>query len=137
MCQFTLGILIARFVYGIVPIGSLWVLYLFLSVYLVAFLGFGLLISTYAETQQQAHSLTFFFITIFNMMSGLFIPIDSMPGWAQTITHFIPMSYFIEVMRMVVLKESSLFDIRYHIGIILFMAIVLNLWAIINYRKRT
>ena len=137
MFEFTFGLVIARYVYGIMPMGSLWVLYLFLSVYLLAFLGFGLLISTYADTQQQAHSLTFFFITIFNMMSGLFTPIDSMPGWAQTITHFIPMSYFIEVMRMVVLKGSGLYDIRYHLGIVLLMAVVLNTWAILNYRKRT
>lgn len=137
MLEFTLGLIIGRFVYGIIPAGSLGTLYLFLSVYLLAMLGFGLLISTYAETQQQAHSLTFFFVTIFNMMSGLFTPIDSMPGWAQTITYFIPMSYFIEVMRMVVLKGSTLYDIRYHIGVILLMAVVLNVWAIVNYRKRS
>ena len=58
-------------------------------------LGFGLLISTYAETQQQAQSLTFFFVMIFNLMSGLFTPIDSMPEWAQWITWLIPISYFI------------------------------------------
>ncbi|MGZ3884276.1 MAG: ABC transporter permease [Bacteroidia bacterium] len=136
MFEFSFGLLIARFVYGIIPLGSLWTLYFFLSVYLVAFLGFGLLISTYAETQQQAHSLTFFFVTIFNMMSGLFTPIDSMPAWAQMITNFIPMSYFIEVMRMVVLKGSTLYDIRYHFAIIALMAVVLNTWAILNYRKR-
>jgi ABC-2 type transport system permease protein len=137
MLEFTFGLFIGRVVYGIVPVGSLGTLYLFLSVYLLAMLGFGLLISTYSETQQQAHSLTFFFVTIFNMMSGLFTPIDSMPGWAQSITHCIPMSYFIEVMRMVVLKGSTVYDIRYHISVILLMAIGLNVWAIVNYRKRS
>lgn len=136
MFEFSFGLLIARFVYGIIPAGSLGTVYIFLSVYLLAFLGFGLLISTYSETQQQAHSLTFFFLTIFNMMSGLFTPVDSMPAWAQTITHFIPMSYFIEVMRMVMLKGSGLFDIRYHLTIVSLMAVVLNTWAILNYRKR-
>lgn len=132
---FSLGLLIARFIYGIIPLGSVALLYLFLSVYLFTILGFGLLISTYSETQQQAQSLTFFFVLIFNLMSGLFTPIDSMPGWAQVITKIIPISYFIEVMRMIVIKGSYLHDILLHIAVVFFMAIVLNGWAIINYRK--
>ncbi len=77
---FSLGLfVVARGVYGLVPVGSLWVLYCFLSVYLVAILGFGLLMSTYSSTQQQAMSLSFFFIMIFLLMSGLFTAIESMP----------------------------------------------------------
>jgi ABC-2 type transport system permease protein len=132
---FSFGLIIARVIYNIIPLGSLPTLYLFLSVYLFALLGFGLLISTYSETQQQANSLIFFFVMIFNMMSGLFTPIDSMPGWAQVITHLIPISYFIQVMRMIVLKGSELHNILYHIGVVFIMAVVLNTWAIINYRK--
>lgn len=137
MFVFTLGLCIARFVYGIVPLGSIGLLYAFLSVYLLAVLGMGLLISTYAETQQQSMSLSFFFIMIFNLLSGLYTSIDSMPGWAQVITWFNPLSYFIEVMRMVVLKGSGFHDIQNHLLIIFCFAIVLNTWAILNYRKRT
>ncbi len=54
-----IGIVIAEGVYHIVPVGSLWVLYGFLSIYLFAILGFGLLMSTYSSTQQQAMSLSF------------------------------------------------------------------------------
>jgi ABC-2 type transport system permease protein len=132
---FTIGLLVARFAYGIHPLGSLWLLYLFLAVYLVAMLGFGLLISTYSATQQQAHALTFFFVMIFNLMSGLYTSIDSMPHWAQVITYFIPIKYFIEVIRMIVLKGSNLNNIISHLAVVLAMGIVLNLWAILNYRK--
>ena len=135
MFVFTVGLTIARFVYGIVPLGSVGLLYAFLSVYLLAVLGMGLLISTYAETQQQAMSLSFFFIMIFNLLSGLYTSIDSMPGWAQVITWFNPLSYFIEVMRMVVLKGSGFHDIQNHLIIIFIFAIVFNTWAILNYRK--
>ena len=77
---FSLGLfVVARGVYGLVPVGSLWVLYCFLSVYLVAILGFGLLMSTYSSTQQQAMSFSFFFIMIFLLMGGLFTAIESMP----------------------------------------------------------
>ena len=134
---FTIGLLIARVVYGIIPLGSIALLYLFLSVYLIAIVGFGLLISTYSETQQQAQSLTFFFIQIFNLMGGLFTPIDSMPGWAKVITDFIPVSYFIDVMRMIVIKGSHFNDVLMQIIVVLAMGIVLNVWAIINYRKTT
>lgn len=133
---FTLGLLIARFVYGIIPAGSISVLYGFLSVYLFAVLGLGLLISTYAETQQQAMSLSFFFIMIFNLLSGLYTPIESMPAWAQVITDLNPLRYFIEVMRMVVLKGSGFRDIQHQLLIIFIFALILNTWAILNYRKK-
>src|SRR5258706_550677 len=110
---FTLGLLIARFAYGIVPADNISVLYSFLSIYLLAVLGLGLLISTYSSTQQQAMSLSFFFIMIFNLLSGLYTPIDSMPAWAKVITDFNPLRYFIEVMRMVVLKGSGFHDIQH------------------------
>jgi len=135
MVVFTLGLLLARFVYGIVPLGNVGLLYAFLSIYLLAVLGVGLLISTYCNTQQQAMSLSFFFIMIFNLMSGLFTPIDSMPAWAQVIARLNPITYFIEVMRMVVLKGSTFHDIRYHLLIMLGFALVLNTWAVLNYRK--
>jgi len=132
---FTVGLLIAWLVYGIIPLGSIPLLYMFLGVYLFALLGFGLLISTYSDTQQQANSIMFLFVMIFNLMGGLFTPIESMPGWAQVITKIIPISYFIEVMRMIVLKGSSLRHILYHTGIVFGMGVILNTWAILNYRK--
>ncbi len=134
---FTLGLTIARVVYGIIPLGSIALLYLFVSVYLIAIMGFGLLISTYSETPMQANSLIFFFLQIFNMMGGLYTPIDSMPAWARVITDVIPISYFIKVMRMIVIKGSHFHDIIPHILIVLLMGVILNTWAIINYRKTT
>jgi len=137
MFVFTLGLIIARFAYGIIPVGSIIVLYSFLAVYLLAVLGIGLLISTYSETQQQAMSISFFFIMIFNLLSGLYTPVESMPHWAQVITDFNPLRYFIEVMRMVVLKGSGFHDVQHQFLIVFLFAIVFNVWAILNYRKTT
>src|SRR5258706_512952 len=95
------------------------------------------LISTYSDTQQQAMSISFFFIMVFNLLSGLYTPIESMPAWAKVITDFNPLRYFIEVMRMVVLKGSSFHDVSHHFLVIFLMAVVLNTWAILNYRKTT
>lgn len=132
---FSIGLLISWLVYGIIPLGNLIVLYGFASFFLLAVLGFGLLISTYSDTQQQAMLIMFFFMMIFILMGGLFTPIESMPGWAQVIAKLNPVSYMIEVMRMVILKGSGWKDIFPQLWKIAFFAVVLNTWAILNYRK--
>jgi ABC-2 type transport system permease protein len=135
MFDFTIGLVIARFVYGIIPEGHLAVLYLFLSVYLVALLGFGLLVSTYSNSQLQAMFVAFFFIMIFILMSGLFVSVDNMPFWARVISRLTPVTYFIDVVRMIVLKGSGFNDIKTPFFIEIAFAVVLNAWAILNYRK--
>jgi ABC-2 type transport system permease protein len=132
----TMGLLIAFIAYGIEPAGSLLTIYVFAAVYLLAVLGLGLLLSTYCHTQQQAMLLSFFLIMIFILLGGLYTPIESMPQWAQWLTKLNPVTYFIRVMRDVVLKGSSLSDVAPNIGIMFIFAAVLNSWAVINYRKR-
>lgn len=129
---FSIGLIVARVVYGIVPEGNLLVLYACISMYLLAILGFGLLISTFCETQQQAMLIMFFFMMIFILMGGLYTPIESMPGWAQLIAQFNPATYLIEVIRMVVLKGSGFKDITPHLIKLGVFAIVLNGWAVLD-----
>ncbi len=133
----TIGLTISRLFYGIIPAGSFLTIYIFAAIYLLAVLGLGLLVSTYSSNQQQAMLLSFFMMMIFILLGGLYTSIDSMPEWAKWITKFNPVSYFIEVMRMVILKGSSLADIRYHIYAMLGFAVVFNGWAVISYRKRS
>ena len=133
----SIGLGIARLVYGIVPVGSLLTIYAFAAVFLIAVLGMGLLVSTFANTQQQAMLLSFFIMMIFILMGGLFTSIDSMPAWAQVVARLNPVSYFIEVMRMVVLKGSSLYDIRNHLMIVFGFGVALSTLAVLNYRKRS
>ena len=131
------GLIIARLFYGIIPLGHYLTIYIFSAIYLLAILGLGLLLSTYAQTQQQSFLVAFFLIMVFNLMSGLFTPIESMPHWAQVITWFNPVTYFIEVMRMVILKGSGLVDIKSQIFAVLGFAVFFNGWAILNYSKRS
>ena len=133
----TIGLLISWGVYGIVPQGSLVTIYVFAWVFLVAVMGLGLLVSTLADTQQQAMLLSFFLMMLFILLGGLYTSIDSMPLWAQWFAKVNPVAYFIEVMRMVVLKGSSLYEIRFHILAILSLGVILNTLAIWNYRKRS
>jgi len=131
----TIGFLISFIVYGICPAGSFWVGYLFAGIYLIALLGFGLLTSIYADTQQQAMFISYFFMLIFILLGGLFAPIENMPGWAQYLTYVNPVRYLIEAMRMIVLKGSGFWDLRYHFLIITVFAIVFNGLAIWKYKK--
>ena len=132
----TVAILIAWLIYGLVPEGSFRVSYLFAAVYLIAFTGFGLAISSFSSTQQQAMLTAFFFLIIFALLSGLFTPISSMPEWAQKITLANPVRYFVEVMRMVYLKGSGFADLRGHFVIVCLFAVFFNLLAVISYRKK-
>lgn len=134
---FALGLGIARLFYGIVPVGSVFTLFVFASIYLLAVLGLGLLISTYAENQQQAMLISFFLMMVFILMGGLYTSIDSMPNWARAITRANPVSYFIEVIRMVVLKGSGFAEIKSQLLTITGFALVLNGWAVLNYHKRS
>lgn len=137
MVVLTLGLLISRLVYGIIPEGNLLLIYAFAAVYLLALLGIGLLISTFAESQQQAMFISFFFMLVFILMSGLYTSIDGMPHWAQIITKCNPVSYFIEVMRMIVMKGSGFAEIAPNFIVMGIMAILFNALAVFNYQKQT
>lgn len=112
-------------------------IYLFAAVYLIAFTGFGLAISSISTTQQQAMLTAFFIMIIFVLLSGLFTPISSMPLWAQKITLFNPIRYFIEVIRMIYLKGSTFIDLQGHFVITCLFAVFFNVLAVISYRKQS
>lgn len=132
---FTLGLIVSWIIYGIFPQGNIAAMYGFIWIYLLAVLGFGLLVSTYTDTQQQAMFVMFFFMMIFILMGGLFTSVDSMPVWAKWMAALNPVSYLVEVMRMIILKGSGWSAILPHLGILLAFAMLLNGWAIWKYRK--
>lgn len=132
---FTIALLIMRFVYGIEIEGSLSTLYFFTNIYIFATLGLGLLVSTFAQTQQQSMFISYFFIMIFILMSGLFMSISSMPLWAKVIANLIPITHYMEAVRAIILKGSGIMDL-YRLAIyIIIMGVVLVGLAIRNYRK--
>ncbi|HTM99887.1 MAG TPA: ABC transporter permease [Pedobacter sp.] len=132
---FTVGLIVMFVVYGIIPQGSFLLLYLFAGVYLVALLGLGLLISTFADTQLQAMFIAFFFMMIFMLMSGFFTSTDSMPDWARTMSNLTPVTHFITVVRLIVLKGSGFQEVKYELLYLIGFALLLNGLAIYNYRK--
>jgi len=131
----TIGLLIAKIVFDVPILGSIGLIYLFTSIYLLVILGIGLFISNHTETQQQAMFIAWFIMVIFILMSGLFTPIESMPQWAQNLTLFNPIRYFVEIIRMVMLKGATFSDISIQFSIIVGYAFVINGFAVWSYKK--
>jgi ABC-2 type transport system permease protein len=134
---FSVGLFFAKLIFNIPIVGSLLVIYTFTGVYLLSVLGIGLFISTITNTQQQAMFISWFFFVIFILMSGLFTAIENMPVWAQKITLLNPLRYFMEVIRMVLLKGSGFQDIKIHFMVIGGFSILINAFAVWRYRKIT
>jgi ABC-2 type transport system permease protein len=132
----TIGLIISYWIHGIVPGSNLGLLYLFSGVYVLAILGLGLLISNYTHTQQQAMMVSFFFMLVFILMSGLYTPIESMPTWAQKLSWSNPSTYMVDVMRMILLRGAQLSDIASHLIIVAGMGIGLNALAVWTYKKK-
>jgi ABC-2 type transport system permease protein len=137
MLALTMGLTIARIMYGITPAGGYGPIYLFAMVYMLAVLGIGMIVSNQAATQQQAMLVSFFIMMIFVLMSGLYTSIDSMPEWAKWITRLNPVTYFIEVMRRVVLKGAGVADIAREFRIMGVFATASITIAIVGYHKRS
>ncbi|KMQ72667.1 ABC transporter permease [Chryseobacterium koreense] len=135
MVAFTIGLLVTIFIYDIAMQGSLLLLYLFVAIYLVTLLGLGLLVSVYSETQQQAMFVVFFFMMIFILMSGLFTPVESMTDWAKYIAYVNPVTYGVDAIRLIILKNSGFSDLYRHFLVIIMMGVVAIIWAVLRYRK--
>lgn len=131
----TIGLILAKLIFNTPMLGSILLLYFYTSIYILVILGMGLLISNFTDTQQQAMFIAWFFVVIFILMSGLFTPIESMPKWAQIITEFNPIKYFVEVVRMVLLKGSGFRDILSQLLKTLAYALVMNILAVWSYKK--
>ncbi len=131
----TLAMLIALLYWGLEPLGSLALIYFFATLFIIAFSGFGLVISNYAVSIQQALFMMFFFVLTFIFMSGLYTPVANMPPWAQMISNFSPLKYIIEVLRLVYLKGSTLSELRTQLIALISFAVVFYGWAILSYRK--
>ncbi|WP_276896616.1 ABC transporter permease [Helicobacter japonicus] len=132
----SLCFLFAFLLYGLVAKGSYLLIYLFALGYIFVVTGLGLIISNYSHTMQQAMFVIFFFMLILVLMSGLFTSIKSMPDWAYYFTYINPLRYFMESLRLIFLKGSTFSDIWHNFIALLLFAGVLNLWAVMSYKKR-
>jgi ABC-2 type transport system permease protein len=106
--QATMVLLVAQLWFRIPFAGSFVTLYAGLSVFLLAAVGMGLLLSSVATTMQQAMLFSFLLIMPFSLLSGLTTPISSMPMVLQYVTLINPLRYAIDIAHRVYLEGAGL-----------------------------
>lgn len=135
LIDLALGLLIGKLTFNIPFEGSIMLLFLGATLFLIAVLGMALFVSTLSSTQQQFMFVAFFFVIVFILMSGIFTPFESMPVWAQKFDLVNPVAWLIRINRMVMLKGSGINDISTELIALAIIALLSTLFAVLRYRK--
>lgn len=126
---------VGTFWFGVPIRGSLTLLFLMTGLYLLPTLGLGLLISTYARTQQQAQLMTMPIMLPSFMLSGFLFPVSTLPIVLQFVGNLLPLTYFIYILRSVVIKGVGLDLIFPQTVALIFFAFLLLGLASLRFRK--
>ena len=135
LVDLALGLAIGKLAFNIPFEGSIMLLFLGSTIFLVAVLGLALFFSTFSGSQQQFMFIAFFCMIIFILMSGIFTPYESMPMWAQNFNLINPVAYLMRINRMVMLKGSSMYDISGELISLAVIAVIFTSLAVRRYRK--
>jgi ABC-2 type transport system permease protein len=133
----TVCLLLSWAIYDITPAGSVALIYLLAMLLALFFSSFGLIISNYSDTMQQAIFVMWFFVVLLMLLSGLFTPTRSMPTLAYLTTYVNPMHYFIEAIRTVFIRGGSLHSIWHQILALTAIALFMSTWAVQSYKKNS
>jgi ABC-2 type transport system permease protein len=136
LAALAVGLVVARLAFGVPLRGSVVLVFATASVYLLAALGIGLLVSTIVETQQQAMFVTFFVVLVYLLMSGLFTPVRSMPTWAQWLTQANPTMHYMVIMRAVMLRGAGMREIAQPLAVLAGLALAVFSLSVLRYAKR-
>ncbi|MCR5642959.1 MAG: ABC transporter permease [Prevotella sp.] len=131
----TVCLLLAWLVYGLTPAGPVWLIYVLAMLLALFFSSFGLVVSNYSETMQQAMFVMWFFVVSIMLLSGLFTPTRSMPDWAYMTTYINPMHYFIDAIRTVFIRGGSFMQVAHQLLALLAIGTFMAVWAVKSYKK--
>ena len=133
----TLCLVLSWLVYGITCQGPLWLIYLLAILLALFFSSFGLIVSNYSDTMQQAILVMWFFVVCLMLLSGLFTPARSMPDWAYLTTYVNPMHYFADAIRTVFVRGGGLQAIAHQVLALFCIAFAMAVWAVQSYKKNS
>ncbi len=131
----TVCLVLAWLVYGITPTGPVWLIYVLAMLLALFFSSFGLIVSNYSDTMQQAMFVMWFFVVSIMLLSGLFTPTRSMPQWAYLTTYVNPMHYFIDAIRTVFIRGGGLHETAHQILALAGIGTLMGCWAVQSYKK--
>ena len=126
---------LATFLFHVPLRGSFILLFSMVGLFLLPTLGLGLLISTAARTQQQAQLMTMPIMLPAMMLAGVFFPISSLPMFLQVVGKMLPLTYFVFILRSVLVKGVGLEMILPQVAALTVFAIVLLGWAAARFKK--
>ncbi|MBQ7741815.1 MAG: ABC transporter permease [Bacteroidaceae bacterium] len=133
----SLCLVLSWLVYGITCEGSLWLVYLLAILLALFFSSFGLIVSNYSDTMQQAMLVMWFFVVCMLLLSGLFTPTRSMPELAYMTTYVNPMHYFIDAIRTVFVRGGTFPAIAHQVLALSVISSVMAIWAVKSYKKNS
>ena len=135
MFVLTVCLVLSWLIYGITCQGPLALVYLLAVLLALFFSSFGLIVSNYSDTMQQAMLVMWFFVVCLMLLSGLFTPVRSMPSWAYLTTYVNPMHYFIDAIRTVFVRGGGIQTIAHQVLALTAISTFMGCWAVLSYRK--
>ena len=133
----TVCLILAWLIYGITSAGPIWLIYVLAILLALFFSSFGLIISNYSDTMQQAIFVMWFFVVMMLLLSGLFTPTRSMPAWAYMTTYINPVSYFVEAVRNVFIRGGNIMNVWNQILTLSGIGLFMGTWAVLSYKKNS
>lgn len=133
----TVCLILAWLIYGITSAGPIWLIYVLAILLALFFSSFGLIISNYSDTMQQAIFVIWFFVVMMLLLSGLFTPTRSMPAWAYMTTYINPVSYFVEAVRNVFIRGGNIMNVWNQILALSGIGLFMGTWAVLSYKKNS
>ncbi|HET7434822.1 MAG TPA: ABC transporter permease [Thermoanaerobaculia bacterium] len=109
--ELVIVLILMRWLFRVPILGSLTLLLILSSVYLLALLSFGLLISSRAKSQMEAMQQAMGIMLPSVLLSGYVFPLSSLPAPLQVFAHFLPATHFIQIARGIVIRGASFEDL--------------------------
>jgi len=134
--QITVALLVGSLVFNVPIRGSLLELYLLTLFFITASLGIGILISNIAKNQMQAFQMSFFVLLPSILLSGFLFPREAMPLLVQYIGNMIPLTYYLVIIRGIVLKGIGLGYLIPQVTALLVFSLVLLAISIAKFKKK-
>ena len=128
--------LIMRFLFGVPINGSVLAMLFATLVYVFALLSLGLLVATKAENQMQALQMSMVFMLPSVFFSGFVFPRETMPTIFYALSTILPATYFISLMRAIILRGAGLFEYWQHLVILIGISIFLFCVCALRFRTK-
>ena len=135
LIQATIILVAAVYMFGVPFIGSIVVLYAVALLFIAANLTVGITVSSLAQNQLQAMQLTFFYFLPSILLSGFMFPFRGMPQWAQAIGSAVPATYFMRLVRGILLKGNGWVDLWPDVWPMMVITVVFMSVALKFYRR--